>query len=153
MSFLTSGRVIHILSLFLILLLASVFRFWRLDSVPPGLYHDEAYNGLDALSLVQGKTFPQFYEGWELYAQDAHAERPPNETRWPVFFEGNFGREPLHIYLMALAIKLLGPTPSAIRIVPGIAGVLSVLTTDDGYNFPSRALQSVWSSSHVIGAN
>jgi 4-amino-4-deoxy-L-arabinose transferase-like glycosyltransferase len=115
--------------LLFILLLAAVLRFWRLEQMPPGLYHDEAYNGLDALSLVQGQTFPQFYEGWELYQYDAHAERPSQETRWPVFFEGNYGREPVHIYLMALSIKLFGPTPWAIRAVPALFGVLAVLTT------------------------
>lgn len=116
-------------SLLLVLLLAALLRFWRLDTLPPGLYHDEAYNGLDALSLLQGKDFPQFYEGWELYAQDAQAERPLPTTRWPIFFAGNYGREPLHIYLMALSIKLFGATPFAIRFVPALAGVLSVLTT------------------------
>lgn len=117
------------LLLLLILLLAAFLRFWRLEATPPGLYHDEAYNGLDALSLLQGKTFPQFYEGWELYALEAHGDNPPQETRFPLFFEGNYGREPLHIYLMALSIKLFGPTPFAIRAVPALAGVLAVLTT------------------------
>ncbi|MCA9957607.1 MAG: hypothetical protein KC443_01150, partial [Anaerolineales bacterium] len=112
-----------------ILLLAALLRFWRLDTLPPGLYHDEAYNGLDALSLVEGKQFPQFYEGWELYAQDAQAERPLPSTRWPIFFAGNYGREPLHIYLMALSIKLFGATPFALRLVPALAGVLGVWTT------------------------
>ena len=112
-----------------ILLLAAFLRFWHLDGLPPGLYHDEAYNGLDALSLLAGKTFPQFYEGWELYAADAHAQRPPSETRWPVFFEGNYGREPLHVYLMALSTYLFGATPFAIRAVPAAAGVLAILTT------------------------
>jgi 4-amino-4-deoxy-L-arabinose transferase-like glycosyltransferase len=112
-----------------VLLLATFFRFWRLDSMPPGLYHDEAYNGLDALSLNQGKTFPQFYEGWELYAADAHAGRPAEERQFPIFFEGNYGREPLHIYLMALSVFLFGATPFAIRAVPAAAGVLAVLTT------------------------
>lgn len=112
-----------------ILLLATFLRFWQLDTLPPGLYHDEAYNGLDALSLIRGATFPIFYEGWELYAQDAHATRPPTPTRFPLFFEGNYGREPLHIYLMALSISLLGATPFAIRAVPAAAGVLAVLTT------------------------
>lgn len=121
-------RVVPFL-LLLILLLAGVFRFWDLGSHPPGLYHDEAYNGLDALSLLQGKIFPQFYEGWELYAADAHAARPPLETRFPIFFEGNYGREPLHIYLMAAAISLFGATPFAIRFVPAFSGVLAVLTT------------------------
>ncbi|MCL4263252.1 MAG: hypothetical protein KJ069_08555 [Anaerolineae bacterium] len=118
-----------VLLLLLIVALAAGLRFWRLAEMPPGFYHDEAYNGLDALSLVQGKTFPQFYEGWELYQYDAHANRPPAETRWPIFFEGNYGREPAHIYLMALSIKLLGATPFAIRAVPALLGTLAVLTT------------------------
>lgn len=117
------------LVLLLILLLAVWLRFWQLDSLPPGLYHDEAYNGLDALSLLSGETFPQFYEGWELYAQDAHAGRPPAPQRYPVFFEGNYGREPLHVYLMALSIGLLGNTAAAVRAVPAVAGVLAVLAT------------------------
>jgi 4-amino-4-deoxy-L-arabinose transferase-like glycosyltransferase len=117
------------LLLLLILLLAALLRFWQLGDLLPGLYHDEAYNGLDALSLLQGKTFPQFYEGWELYAQEAHADHPATPTRFPIFFEGNYGREPLHIYLMALSIWLFGPTPFAIRFIPALAGVLSVFTT------------------------
>ena len=108
--------------LLLAILLAGVLRFWQLDTMPPGFYHDEAYNGLDALALLHGDTFPQFYEGWELYAQDAHADNPPQPTRWPLFFEGNYGREPVHIYLMALSIWLLGATPLAIRAVPAAAG-------------------------------
>lgn len=116
-------------ALLLILLVAAILRLWQLESMPPGLYHDEAYNGLDALALNQGKTFPQFYEGWELYAQDAHAENPARETRWPIFFEGNYGREPLHIYLMALSVRLFGARPFAIRLVPALAGVVGVLTT------------------------
>ncbi len=115
--------------LLLILLVATFFRFWRLEQMPPGFYHDEAYNGLDALSLTQGKTFPQFYEGWELYQNDAHADRPAVETKFPIFFEGNYGREPLHIYLMALSIKLFGATTFAVRAVPAFFGVLAVLTT------------------------
>ena len=115
--------------LLVIVLLAAFLRLWQLDSFPPGLYHDEAYYGMDALSLVQGKTFPQFYEGWELYAQEAHGENPPEPTHWPLFFEGNYGREPLHVYLVALSIMLFGPTPFAIRLVPALSGVLAVLLT------------------------
>ncbi|MCP4424243.1 MAG: hypothetical protein GY803_07125, partial [Chloroflexi bacterium] len=129
MSELFSRRSSRQLWLILAMLLAGFLRFWQLDAMPPGLYHDEAYNGLDALALLRGDTFPQFYEGWELYVQDAHADNPPIPTRWPLFFEGNYGREPLHIYLMALSIWLLGATPLAIRAVPAAAGVLSVWTT------------------------
>lgn len=127
--FRAGNRPALILALAGILLLAAFARFWQLDSLPPGLYHDEAYNGLDALSLIEGETFPLFYEGWELYAQDAHADRPAAQTRAPLFFEGNYGREPLHVYLMALSIQLFGPTPFALRFVPAAAGVLAVLTT------------------------
>lgn len=116
--------------LFLLALFAAAFlRFWRLDSLPPGLYHDEAYYALDALSLLEGKTFPLYYEGWELYAQDAHAERPATPTRFPVFFEGNYGREPLHVYLLAFSITLFGVTPLAIRVVVAVSGVVGVWTT------------------------
>jgi 4-amino-4-deoxy-L-arabinose transferase-like glycosyltransferase len=116
-------------ALALILLLAAFLRLWRLDSLPPGLYHDEAYNGLDALSLWNEETFPIFYEGWELYAQDAHQDRAVQQTQRPIFFEGNFGREPLHIYLMALSTQIFGPTPFAIRVVPAVAGVAAVFMT------------------------
>lgn len=126
---LVNNRHTIYLVLLLVLILAAFFRFWKLDELPPGLYHDEAYNGLDALSLIQGKTFPQFYEGWELYAADAHADRSSQQTRFPLFFEGNYGREPLHIYLMALSISILDATPFAVRAVPAAAGVLAVLTT------------------------
>jgi 4-amino-4-deoxy-L-arabinose transferase-like glycosyltransferase len=124
------------------LLLAAFLRLWQLSDLPPGFYHDEAYNGLDALSLTQGKTFPQFYEGWELYAQDAHGENPPTPTRFPIFFEGNYGREPLHIYLMALSIWLFGPTTFAVRLVPALAGVLAVFTT---YLAAREMVNSQWS--------
>jgi 4-amino-4-deoxy-L-arabinose transferase-like glycosyltransferase len=112
-----------------VLLVAGFLRFWQLDSLPPGLYHDEAYYGLDALALLNGELFPIYHEGWELYAADAHAERPPVPARFPVFFEGNYGREPLHVYLVALSIWLFGPTPWAIRLVPAVAGVVAVWTT------------------------
>lgn len=118
-----------LVALLLLVSLAAFLRFWRLDQLPPGLYHDEAYYGLDALSLLRGETFPRFYEGWELYANDAHAQRPADPTRFPVFFEGNYGREPLHVYLMALSIRLFGNTPFAARAVAAAAGTLAVLTT------------------------
>ena len=111
------------------LLLAAFLRFWQLDSLPPGLQHDEAYNGLDALSLLNGETFPIFYEGWELYSNEAHANRPIFETRFPAFFEGNYGREPLTMYLMALSIWVFGATTFAIRLVPAFTGVLAVWAT------------------------
>jgi len=86
-----------------ILVLASVLRLYALDRLPPGLYHDEAYNGLDALNVLQGQH--------------------------PIFFEANNGREPLFIYLVALAVSFLGRSPLAIRAVAALLGILTVPAT------------------------
>ena len=87
----------------LITLLAAVLRLYGLDRFPPGLYHDEAANGLDALRVLAGQR--------------------------PVFFEANNGREPLFIYLTAASISLLGRSPLAIRLVAGLLGTLTVPAT------------------------
>ena len=112
-----------------VVLLGAFLRIWLLGDLPPGLYHDEAYNGLDALALLEGSEFPIFHEAWELYQQDAFAERAAEPTRAPIFFTGNFGRESLHVYGMAIAIQIFGATPIAIRIIPALAGILAIFTT------------------------
>ncbi len=91
------------LPLALITVLAAVLRFYALGTLPPGLYHDEAYNGLDALSVIGGSR--------------------------PVFFEANNGREPFFIYLVAVAVSLLGRTAFAIRIVSAVLGTLTIPAT------------------------
>ena len=53
-------------------LLAAAPRLVALGSVPPGMHFDEAYNALDALKVIAGDR--------------------------PMFFTGNFGREPLFLY-------------------------------------------------------
>jgi 4-amino-4-deoxy-L-arabinose transferase-like glycosyltransferase len=78
-------------------------RFYRLGFLPPGLYHDEAINGLDALRVLEGER--------------------------PIFFEANNGREPLFVYGTALAISLLGRTPFAVRVTAAILGTLTVPAT------------------------
>ena len=81
----------------LVLALAVVtLRFYRLDELPPGLYFDEGVNGLDALQVLRGK----------------HA----------IYFPENYGREPLGIYLIALAVSMLGRTELAIRVPTALAG-------------------------------
>ena len=81
--------------------LAAALRFTGLGQWPPGLYRDEAYNGLDALGVWRGQ----------------HA----------LFFPANNGREPLYIYLVALSIALLGPTTLALRLPAAVAGTLTTL--------------------------
>ena len=58
-----------------ILLVAVLFRLWRLDAIPPGLFGDEATDGLDALDVLAG--------------------------RGAIFFPANFGREGLHMWIVA----------------------------------------------------
>ncbi|MBO9370869.1 MAG: glycosyltransferase family 39 protein, partial [Chloroflexi bacterium] len=87
----------------LILLLAAALRLPALGQVPPGLYHDEAYYGLDAVDILQG--------------------------RLQVYFPANNGREPLFIYLAAGTIGLLGRSPFALRLTSAFVGLLTIAAT------------------------
>jgi 4-amino-4-deoxy-L-arabinose transferase-like glycosyltransferase len=80
--------------------LAFAVRLYRLHAIPPGLYVDEAANGLDVLEILNG--------------------------RFPIFFERNSGREPLFIYLQAVSAALLGATPFALRLTSSVLGALTV---------------------------
>jgi predicted membrane-bound mannosyltransferase len=51
----------EIVFLLVILAIASFFRLWKLDSIPPGLYPDVAINGNDALDSLKTGTFKVFY--------------------------------------------------------------------------------------------
>ncbi|MCB0227654.1 MAG: glycosyltransferase family 39 protein, partial [Anaerolineae bacterium] len=84
-----------------VMLLAAALRLWQLDVLPPGLFFDEAYNGFDARQVLEGVSRP-------------------------LFFAANNGREPLFIYLQALSIALLGPTPFALRVVSAMVGILTI---------------------------
>ena len=85
----------------LIILLAAFLRLWQLSTLPPGLYSDEAYNGVDARMVLSGGGLP-------------------------VYFMANNGREPLFIYLQTLAVALLGATPYALRLVSALIGILTI---------------------------
>ncbi|HLH72294.1 MAG TPA: hypothetical protein VKX96_03345, partial [Chloroflexota bacterium] len=86
-----------------IVAVAMVLRLWAIDRLPPGLYTDEAADGIDALRVLDG----------------VH----------PIFFTGNQGREPLSIYLQAVAIWLVGPIPLALRLPAVALGILTVAAT------------------------
>ncbi len=76
-------------------------RFYRLGDLPAGLHYDEAFNGLDALSLLETPLID-----------------------WPVFFDGNSGREPLFIWLSGIAHALFGPSIRTARFIAALSGVL-----------------------------
>jgi len=81
---------------------AAFLRFYQLDLIPPGFHYDEAYEAVEALRVLQT---PGYH---------------------PIFFPGNFGVEPLFIYLTALAFRLFGASPLAMRSVSALLGTLTV---------------------------
>jgi 4-amino-4-deoxy-L-arabinose transferase-like glycosyltransferase len=87
--------------LFVLTVFALVMRLWQLETTPPGLFYDEAFNGMNALAISQTPV-------WE----------------WPIFFTGNFGREPLLLWLMGIVHALFGQSIWAIRLIPALAGAL-----------------------------
>jgi len=87
----------------LILLVAAVLRLAALGQIPPGLYHDEAYNGLDALQVLDGDL--------------------------SLYFAANNGREPLFIYLIAATVGVLGRSPFVVRLAAVAPGLLTIAAT------------------------
>ncbi len=98
-----------------ILLVAGLFRLWQIGSIPPGLFGDEATDGLDALDVLAG--------------------------RGAVFFPANFGREGLHMWIIACMFRLLGVVPLALRLPSAVAGILTALAT----YWLGRELLAAWS--------
>jgi hypothetical protein len=91
------------LQIALIVAVAAFFRLWQIGSIPPGLFGDEATDGLDALDVLAG--------------------------RGAIFFPANFGREGLHMWLVAGMFRLMGVTPLAIRLPSALAGIATALAT------------------------
>jgi hypothetical protein len=89
-------------TLLAILTVAAGLRFWSLNAAPPGIYHDEAVNGLQGLEAAQTGHFK-------------------------VFYPENNGREGLLINLTGLAEKVMGPSAFSLRLWPAILGTLTVL--------------------------
>src|SRR3989304_3731682 len=97
------------LLLFLILLLASFLRFWRLDSFP-ALNADEAAIGYNAYSLIET-------------GKDEHG------NAWPIHFQSFNDYKPgLYFYLVLPFVKVLGLNEWAVRLPGATLGVLTVLT-------------------------
>jgi len=87
----------------LIAAVAIALRVYAIERLPPGLFGDEAVEGLDALDVLAGN--------------------------FQIWFHAHLGREPLYVYLVALAYSLFGVTPLATRLPAIIAGVLTIPAT------------------------
>ena len=86
----------------LVFLLAFFVRTYHISSLPPGVYPDEAVNGIDAIT-----------------ANAAH--------HWKVFYENNNGREGLFMNLFALGFKLFGISVITVKMWSILFGTLTVL--------------------------
>ena len=93
-----------VLPILVLLLTALVlgFRVWRLNTIPPGLWWDEATQGLDAAELLTG--------------------------RFRVFYPSALGKEPLYIYLTAPFVAAWPGSPFAVRLAGAVLSVLMVPT-------------------------
>jgi hypothetical protein len=94
-------RIPNLSVLVALLLLAAVLRIHGLSQMTNMLHHDEAYYGIDAVSLVQN-------------------------PRLTAYFPNNTGREGLWMYLLAPSVAIFGATPFALRLVSVFVGILSV---------------------------
>ena len=88
--------------LFFILILSVFFRFWQLESFPPGLYPDEAMNANNALESLQNNDFKLFY--------------PDNN-----------GREGLFMWFISASFYLFGVSLWSLKLPSAIIGTLTVL--------------------------
>ena len=87
----------------LILLLALAFRLYRLTDIPPGLTHDEANHGREALEILDGVL--RYY------------------------FPLNYGSEPIYSYTVAGSMALLGENLFTLRLVNVLFGLAAIVAT------------------------
>jgi 4-amino-4-deoxy-L-arabinose transferase-like glycosyltransferase len=84
-----------------VIVLAAIFRFYRIEAAPPGLQHDEVFKGNFAIRILNGER--------------------------PIFFDLNQGNEPLYMYLVAFSFLIFGRTLFAIRIVSILCGLVHLV--------------------------
>jgi hypothetical protein len=89
--------------LVIILIVATVLRTWRLTSVPPGLTHDEAGHGQDAIAILNGAR--------------------------PIYETVGYGREPLYDYWVAGLMALVGRTQEVLRFSAVPLGLMTLFAT------------------------
>ena len=89
--------------LIIILLAAFLLRVHLLTDVPPGLTHDEANHGREAIGILGGNL--------------------------ALFFPLNYGSEPLYSYTVAALMALVGRGLLALRLVTVYFGLLAVSAT------------------------
>ena len=92
-----------LLPIIFILLLALALRAYRLSESPPGLTHDEANHGREAIEILDGNL--RYY------------------------FPLNYGSEPVYSYFVAGAMAIIGEGVFALRLVNVIFGLAAIAGT------------------------
>lgn len=94
--------------LLLIIILAGLLRFYQIDTIPPGLYQDEAAIGYNAYTILT--------KGVDEYG-----------TKYPLLFR-SFGdyKLPGYIYTTAISMAIFGKTEFAIRFPSALMGTITV---------------------------
>jgi len=97
------------LTIIFLLIIAFLLRFYKISSIPPGLYIDEVSIGYNAY-LISSKGVDEY------------------NVKYPLWFKA-FGeyKLPVYIYLTSASISLFGKNDLAIRLPSVIFGSLSVI--------------------------
>lgn len=90
------------IALLIVILVGIGLRIFKVPEIPPGLYRDEAYTGMDSQETLDGDI--------------------------RMYYDSSFGREPLFTWLVALSISIWGSSPFATRFPSLIVGVLTLFT-------------------------
>lgn len=98
----------HKMVLGLVLVAALFLRTYQLSEVPPALSWDEVAVGYNAFTIAN-------------FGRDEYGKFLPLTFR-------SFGddKSPVHVYMTALSVKILGLSDFSVRLAPAIFGVLSV---------------------------
>lgn len=100
-----------ILLILITIALGLVLRLYKLDSIPPGLNHDEVSTGYNAYSLLTtgkdryGQNFPLAFRSFNSYIL------------------------PLYTYLTIIPTAIFGPTILSVRLVTAISSILLLVIT------------------------
>ncbi len=98
-----------VITLFAIIVLAAGLRFYKLGQVPPSISWDEAAVGYNAWTITQsgrdewGNFLPLTFKSFE---DDKH---------------------PVHIYLTAISVGILGPSDFSVRMPAALFGIFNVI--------------------------
>ncbi len=88
------------LLLLVILLLSIPIKLYNLSQIPLGAYNDEIVKGMQAIKIIDGEPFQPFFIA---------------------------NKEFLFFYLLAPFVRVLGPTIIALRLLPFLCGIITVV--------------------------